>query len=300
MAKRRRNQKLNTSDPGGQQLNRITSLAAALEKASERERKAIQEVGKLFQRVTAANGTDPKEAQDIAFKLQRNMARNRARMQALLRHLNSLQDEITRLQAALKEKVEEAHRDPLTSLPNRRALDLRIGDLSNSDCAVLLVDLDHFKRINDEYGHDAGDKVLRAAAQVLRSNVRDRDFVARLGGEEFIVLLPGEALAGATRVADKLRERIAAIKFTRRGTGDALDLKVTTSIGLSIRKAAEPFDHAIKRADVALYAAKGAGRNRVLTEEDVRASEPNEASESRESTKTGVFLATEDESLCLI
>lgn len=292
MARRRAKHRVTSdADPGGRQLSRIANLASAIDEASERERKGIQEVGKLFERMALSNGADPDEVRDIAFKLQRSMARNRTRTKMLLRHLNSLNDEISRLHDALKEKIDEAHRDPLTGLPNRRALDQRIIELSDQECAVLIADLDHFKRINDTYGHDAGDKVLCAVAQTLRANVREKDFVARLGGEEFIVLLPGVRGDGAARVAEKIRGKIESVRFTRRG-GESLDLKVTTSIGLAVRGGGEDLRAAMERADAALYAAKESGRNQVATDQPVTVNSGDSAESGAESTKTGVFLRT--------
>ena len=155
--------------------------------------------------------------------------------------------------------------DPLTGLPNRAAwserLDHEISQWQQQGNTLLLamLDLDHFKRINDNYGHLAGDKVLKIIAGVLRKRLRGTDFIARFGGEEFVLLMPAtEAVAGA-KLLEKLRGFIEACPFHFKGE----PVTITLSIGLSTFKAGEHSDLVLKRADQALYRAKHAGRNQV-------------------------------------
>ena len=125
----------------------------------------------------------------------------------------------------------------------------------------MIIDLDHFKRINDHYGHTAGDEVLRQTAGILRSTFRETDFIARYGGEEFVVIAPDCDLAGAVMLAERLRHAVAELEIEFRTS----NIKVTTSIGIALGldpSQAKPVE-ALDQADQALYRAKGAGRNAV-------------------------------------
>jgi diguanylate cyclase (GGDEF)-like protein len=158
----------------------------------------------------------------------------------------------------------ESRRDQLTQLANRREAEQRWPVLleqarrDGTPLAVALADLDEFKRINDRYGHAVGDRVLVAMAGILRDNTRGADLVARLGGEEFLLVLPETAAERAHEVCERLRQRVAAHDWNAVADG----LQVTTSIGLTTTP---PFDAEVltARADAALYAAKRAGRDRV-------------------------------------
>ncbi|HXD59526.1 MAG TPA: GGDEF domain-containing protein [Thermoleophilaceae bacterium] len=158
----------------------------------------------------------------------------------------------------------EAVVDPLTGLLNRTALYQRFGELrqqaqmtaGGSTVGFLVVDLDHFKRINDEHGHATGDAVLERLAYVMRNSLRAFDLVYRLGGEEFVVVLPGVGLEKAAEIAERLRQ--AAERARPEG------LEVTVSVGVAVARGKElDFDDLYARADAALYAAKDSGRNRV-------------------------------------
>lgn len=155
-----------------------------------------------------------------------------------------------------------ADTDALTALPNRAAF-RRIADaaLRRGDAGTLaMLDLDHFKRINDRHGHAAGDTALRAVADLLRELVRGDDVVARYGGEEFVVLFRGLALADASRAADRLAARLAAAPIDV----GPVRLTLTTSIGLAALAPGDTLDAVLARTDGSLYAAKRAGRNRVM------------------------------------
>jgi diguanylate cyclase (GGDEF)-like protein len=158
-----------------------------------------------------------------------------------------------------------AHTDELTGLPNRRDVLTRLQQLldrpAGAGCAVLLADLDHFKRINDEHGHLVGDEVLRAVATRLTESVREPVVVGRLGGEEFLVVLPDTELEAARQVAERIREQVAAIDTRRWFEGAPL----TISLGVAAADAGgDSVSNMLRRADDALYDAKRAGRNRVI------------------------------------
>jgi two-component system cell cycle response regulator len=180
-----------------------------------------------------------------------------------------------RLQDRLNQNYERslslALTDELTGLYNRRYLFAHLDELidranDGGNCAaVWLFDIDHFKRVNDTHGHAAGDEVLREIAARATNSVRSADLVARIGGEEFAVVMPETDLAVAARAAERLRAAIADRPFAARATGAALP--VTVSIGVTVTAPAggDARDQMLKRADEALYAAKAAGRNRVVT-----------------------------------
>lgn len=179
--------------------------------------------------------------------------------------------EVTELRQRLRDTRIEAMTDSLTELANRKHFDLRLRELATEAVehgdwlSVLLIDIDHFKEFNDEYGHQLGDHALKLVALTLRANVKERDVTARYGGEEFAVILYGSMLDEAEIVAERLRDAVASRQFVRTDTGQNLG-KVTMSIGVAEYRYGEPLNEFIERADQALYLAKGGGRNRVMSE----------------------------------
>ncbi|NKI36333.1 GGDEF domain-containing protein [Wenzhouxiangella sp. XN79A] len=161
--------------------------------------------------------------------------------------------------------AEQARRDWLTGLLNRRglreALAERAADPAAASCrALLVIDADEFKAVNDRYGHAIGDRLLATLSEGLMHNAEPADLVARMGGEEFLFLRPDAGLAEAERLAEQLRTELARQSLD----GPDGPIQVTVSIGLALTPADEPFDAALQRADQALYRAKQAGRNRVV------------------------------------
>ncbi|MBV9882893.1 MAG: GGDEF domain-containing protein [Sphingomonadaceae bacterium] len=179
--------------------------------------------------------------------------------------LTAARDETQKLRVKLAEVGEEARSDPLTRLPNRRAFEeqLKVFEDKGTKLSLAICDIDHFKRINDRYGHPVGDRVLRVVADTLRDNCGGH-MVARLGGEEFVVLFEGLPPTEGARILDEARELLAARHFKVRETDAPLG-KITFSAGIACarRKADQP---AIARADALLYEAKNAGRNQVRFE----------------------------------
>lgn len=180
---------------------------------------------------------------------------------------------VIELQAALEARLQElsqameqieklARTDPLTGLANRRHFDElferergRASRLHNPICAIT-VDLDHFKRVNDSYGHNAGDQVLKAVADCFRRHLRPYDVVARFGGEEFVILVPGATIEQAVQIAERLRLAIRAIVLPELPP-------VSASFGVAAFAPGEPSEALLERADAALYRAKHGGRDRV-------------------------------------
>ncbi len=184
-----------------------------------------------------------------------------------------VQLKIKTLQDHLKESNQQlrmlSQTDPLTGLYNRRHMTATLEselDRSNrisSPFSLLMIDLDHFKRVNDTYGHQQGDRVLQSISQEIQAQLRQYDSAARFGGEEFALLLPETSLSEGTMVAERLRQIISNIQFS-----DSIsDLKITASIGIAAipHKKINTTEDLIRLADNALYTAKSNGRNRVET-----------------------------------
>ena len=165
------------------------------------------------------------------------------------------------LEAALVGAEEAARTDPLTGLGNRRALDDAVSSELPGPLGVLALDLDHFKRINDERGHSVGDEVLRHVAEVLRGELRGDDHPFRIGGEEFVVVLPECTWQGARATAERLRARLADRSVP---VGQDEEVWVTMSVGVTLWAGETTFSAALEEADAALYRAKEAGRNRIV------------------------------------
>ena len=161
----------------------------------------------------------------------------------------------------------QASTDGLTELANRREFeDSLANEISRAErfghsLALILADLDNFKQVNDRFGHQAGDEVLKAFADILRDTVRDIDVAARYGGEEFAILLPQTDLAGAEQLAERLRRSVAGRPFRTAGGGD---VPVTSSFGVSAFPEAGTAGSLFAAADEALYRAKRAGKNCVI------------------------------------
>jgi diguanylate cyclase (GGDEF)-like protein len=181
--------------------------------------------------------------------------------------INTLNAELeTRVRMRTAELEKLAMLDPLTGAGNRRHLDQRAGvELADSErhgapLAVVLLDIDHFKKINDTWGHAAGDAVLKRLVSCVQSELRSRDFLARIGGEEFVLLLPGSSLDDGVRVCERMRCAIGCSPFeTEQGS-----ISVTSSFGITMLARGESLEQVLQRADSALYQAKSAGRNRVI------------------------------------
>ncbi|MGV2836679.1 diguanylate cyclase, partial [Pseudomonas shirazensis] len=177
------------------------------------------------------------------------------RLHGLAERVANMEQEALGYREHLEEQRQKALIDPLTGLPNRAAwseqVEREVLDWQENGGHLLMaiLDLDHFKRINDGYGHLAGDKVLKIVADQLRKRLRGRDFIARFGGEEFVVLLPQTSPAAGLQVAETLRAAIEACPFHFKGER----VVITTSIGISAFRTGERDDQVLKRADTALY-----------------------------------------------
>lgn len=187
------------------------------------------------------------------------------RLNTLVERVASLEQAATGMRQHIQEQRNRALRDPLTDLPNRAAWDERLEmevarqQRYGGQLLLAVLDVDHFKRINDSFGHLAGDRVLKIIANELRKRLRKTDFIARFGGEEFALLLPETPLDAGQRLIESLREGIQNCPFHFKGERT----EVTLSGGLAAFVGTERAEQVFERADRALYRAKGAGRNRI-------------------------------------
>jgi len=178
------------------------------------------------------------------------------------RRMVAMQEALIQSKQALEH---QATHDSLTGMLNRRAIydhlrkELSHAERHGDGLAVGMCDIDHFKQINDTYGHQAGDDVLSGLAQILRENLREYDLVGRVGGEEFLLIMPKKAGTDPVPLFVRLCKRVAESKImTRSG-----ELSITVSIGVACEETGTPVDQILKEADAALYRAKHEGRNRV-------------------------------------
>ncbi|MDJ0988531.1 MAG: diguanylate cyclase [Desulfobacterales bacterium] len=203
-----------------------------------------------------------KEVESLRQTVQAKQADEQTRIQSLSSQVETLQEE-------LLSAKEESMRDGLTGVYNRRAFDRHINDLVDQNLvrrtgfAVLLLDIDDFKRINDTYGHPVGDRVILALANACRQVIRSDDYLARYGGEEFVLLLPGASRRNAVKKARHLCQSIAKTHYTLNDENADLTLSITVSIGVSAFVRDDSVDELLERADKALYKAKAGGKNRV-------------------------------------
>jgi diguanylate cyclase len=210
---------------------------------------------------------DPAALQETVAILLSDTGKMRAITAELSARLKASTEEVNILTESLQRAQTEALLDPLTGLKNRRGFEQAAAEVGSqhgdlNGCALLMADIDHFKVVNDRHGHLLGDKVLRAVAHVLKSNIKGRDTAARLGGEEFVVLLPETSSEGAVVVARQIRSLISHGRIKRTDAEGTIG-QVTLSIGIAIAKKDESLESLMERADAALYTAKRNGRNRV-------------------------------------
>jgi diguanylate cyclase len=184
-------------------------------------------------------------------------------------HLMKSSAEVERLRGELELVQGLALTDPMTGLLNRRGFDYQMQRISHGSlqgCTLLIADIDHFKAINDAHGHLLGDKVIVAVANVLRACIGERGPIARIGGEEFAVLLAHTSSAGGVELAERIRAAVEQGKIRRADTEESIG-NVTVSLGVATSGDNEQFEAVTARADRALYQSKSAGRNRVTLAE---------------------------------
>lgn len=213
-----------------------------------------------------AHELDAAMLQDIVCEIEQDTLVMRSSVELLQDQLRDSKEEVERLQQELSSARSEALMDPLTGVFNRRGFDAQMKNLAGNPemqgkhISFLLADIDFFKKINDVYGHLFGDKVIRVIAEVLKAQLKGQDSVARMGGEEFAVILPDTSLEGAHAVAEHIRQVVANGRIRRLDKDESVE-GITISIGISGCEAGGDWLAAVGQADEALYASKQCGRN---------------------------------------
>jgi len=248
----------------------MTDMLAALGNFSGDAAGFEKEVGAQIKQFDKSKSAE--ELRALIERILKNALSLRESSSGLNNKLEESRKEIENLRVKLDKANEESEKDFLTGLFNRKALD-RVIDRSiehaqkeRESLCLLMLDIDHFKRFNDTYGHLIGDQVLKIVAKALKDTVKGVDVVARYGGEEFCVLLPKTPIGGALSVAENIRKTIASKDLKRRDTGETYG-QITVSVGVAMfRNNSDTAISFVKRADEALYKSKQDGRNRVTRE----------------------------------
>jgi len=217
-------------------------------------------IASVNRRLAEAGTDDAGSLAEMVLNALTQMVESDAQLQ---QRLAQAEEKLQQQAEQIQRQISEARTDSLTELPNRRAfrdeLDRQIAQWQRKRIpfCLMMIDADHFKDLNDRYGHPAGDQVLRSLGEALRGTLREMDLVARVGGEEFAALLPSTNAGEAIRAAQRVRAAVEAKRFHV----DQHELSVTVSLGLASAEANDNAVSLIKRADEALYASKRAGRN---------------------------------------
>lgn len=242
-------------------MSQLSSLTNAFSGDFSHHQKMLMDVSSEMERLGNESGSE-----HVKEMLDRMNAAN----QQLNLRLHEVQKELDEKAIEVNNLISESRTDALTNLPNRRAFNeemmRRISEVGRYGGTVsfVILDVDRFKNFNDTYGHLVGDEVLQRVADVMRHTVRDSDFPARMGGEEFGVIMVSSGLREASQGAERLRK---AIEATRLQVGD-LSLSITISLGVTEINEGDGPEDVVDRADKALYAAKEGGRNQVWISTD--------------------------------
>ncbi len=230
----------------------------------------------LRQQTAALNGNPSVEdLRTIAGKLLEATTRSIQQNRLMQEQLQSVEQQTQHLQDEVKKLRDEVSTDPLTGLYNRKALNTRMESLlervdgpDKAPFSVLMLDIDHFKRFNDQFGHIIGDEVIRRVGITMRELLRKEDFPARYGGEEFTVLLPSTDIDAAAGIARTIHKAVGNLTLIRRSTKQRLP-GITISVGAAVVRPDDNCETLLERADQALYLAKEWGRNRIVTEAEL-------------------------------
>lgn len=250
----------------------MTGLIDGLQSAGEHANNYGLELGKAIDALANSNSTDDMHlAMASVLTTTKSMELKNRALEAELR---VSAEEIRALRADMERLREEALHDSLTSIGNRRLFDQAFRQASidamehGTPLSLVLIDIDHFKRFNDAYGHQVGDQALRLLGATLRDLTGDNIVAARYGGEEFAVVAGGVSMDEAVALADKIRLQFGGKVIRNRRTGEELG-RITLSAGVALFRLGEPNGRLLERADKALFAAKNQGRDRVCSETDV-------------------------------
>lgn len=241
------------------------TLSKTLEQISQQvgnETKVTKNLQKLDDILTSTE--HHKSLKHIVGYLFNTINNTKAQHQALSQELSTTQQEINQLKNKLASSREEALVDSLTGLLNRRGCDDKLQALSFADThSSLVIDIDHFKKVNDNFGHFIGDKVIQRIAKTIKSHISDQDLAVRFGGEEFLVVMTNKSIPEAKKTAENIRLSVEKMKLIQKETNTYLP-PISVSIGIAQNKNMPDWASLFKQADDALYQAKNSGRNRCI------------------------------------
>jgi diguanylate cyclase len=254
-------------------------MQARIEAVHDAIDSAMETAGTYRDSLQMASGDLEQEISPLALRLLAGRLLDETRrMQetntTLEQKLEASRDDITALQRDLDDVRRESLLDPLTKVANRKCFDERLDAALSQAVApaeplcLMIFDIDHFKGFNDTYGHQTGDQVLRLVAMTLESNIMANDLAARYGGEEFVAILTSTDMEGAVIIAENIRRAIQSKQLLKRSTNEKLG-RITASFGVAAFCPGDTPATLIERADRCLYAAKRAGRNRVVSETEL-------------------------------
>ncbi len=220
--------------------------------------------------------TDPEVVRSQVTTLREDVRSVNSKMRGLQEHLEGTRSEVQRLAQELAQAREEAQLDPLSGLLNRRGFDIALAaqieyvksaaEPTDKLMTLMIIDIDHFKSVNDTHGHLFGDKVIQGVAKILDGAVMRKDYVCRFGGEEFAVILPATDETGGLAVAERVRNAVSQGRIRRANSTDVIT-NITVSAGVAQFEPGDAAADLIERADRALYRAKNSGRNKVCGRE---------------------------------
>ena len=255
-------------------IDMLSKAMAAVDSENREYNRSILEQSRRMEEVTRLDDIKRlkrallQEAEQLRQAVREKESRDIAKIEKLSLQVSVLNRELQSVRT-------ESERDSLTGICNRRAFDRHLdglitrNTLQSQPFALLMIDIDNFKRINDAYGHLAGDRVLVTLVNKCRQAVRRQDLLARYGGEEFAILLLGASLRNAIKKSRQICESIASTRYVLEGMPAWEALTITVSIGVSAWCKGDTAAALVGRADKALYAAKGAGKNRVVSEKEI-------------------------------
>jgi diguanylate cyclase len=229
-------------------------------------------LGETYSRITSKSSASADLLHNAISLLSDATGSTMARGQVTMNGVEAKSREMEDIRKELDEYKKIANTDSLTRLYNRRAFDEKIAAIFNtqfgrSTTTLIIADIDHFKKINDTYGHPVGDKILATVANVIKSNLRKDVFVARTGGEEFAIILENGTFEEALSISERVRRSLEATPFKNSKTGVNYG-PVTLSLGLCLASESDSPQDLYQKSDIALYCSKSAGRNRSMAYED--------------------------------
>ncbi|BBB26461.1 GGDEF domain-containing protein [Amphritea japonica] len=247
--------------------NALFSVMGDLESSASSTMQDTEAYNEVLQDSLSAlrHSSDDQSLESIIQKLTVNTETISESARQFQKKIDDAQAEIKALKQELETTRQDASVDPLTGLFNRRVFDAEVNQLAadtEPDVSLIMVDIDFFKKFNDNYGHQMGDKVLQYVAKLIKDECSEPLLPVRFGGEEFCLLLPGMSNEESAELAEKIRKKIAAIRIKQKKTGEVIS-SITASFGVARLAPDETPESLIERADAALYKAKDAGRNNV-------------------------------------